>query len=449
MAVNLAIRILGGEGSNRLHQVLRTERGLTYGAQANMDTLKESGDFEAETNTRSDATGEVLRLIVDEFWRLQRERVGERELDGAKAYLSGSFPLTIETPEAIAMQVVNALFYGLPLEELQSFRERVNAVTVDDIQRVAKAYLRPDRLSVVLVGNAKAFSSQLGPVGFGSFETVELAELDLTSANFKRSGTRADLGVGGPLPSLEREPFRRAGGAGGAGRVAYQQAPLASRPAQDPRPEDAAKAMALLDRAIAAKGGLDTLRGIKTIVAKQTLSNMGAETQTVNYIEYPDHFRIEAGGTVQGFDGTQAWARDQRGVHDLPTAREARASLRRDVVALLLAAKSGTLNIRLLPDVKDAEGRLSHALEVSGRDLNPIVLYIDPQTSLISKQAFGADGPTFMLVEEQFSDYRPVEGVQVAYKATRKVGDRSVERTVTDVKINEPVEPALFKRPGS
>ena len=50
------------------------------------------------------------------------------------------------------MQVVNALFYGLPLDELQSFRERMNAVTVDDIQRVAKAYLRPDRLSVVLVG---------------------------------------------------------------------------------------------------------------------------------------------------------------------------------------------------------------------------------------------------------------------------------------------------------
>ena len=161
MAVNLAIRILGGEGSNRLHQVLRTERGLTYGAQANMDTLKETGDFEAETNTRSEATGEVLRLIVDEFWRLQRERVGERELDGAKAYLTGSFPLTIETPESIAMQVVNALFYGLPLDQLQTFRDRVNAVTPDDVQRVAKLYLRPDRLSVVLVGNAKAFAPQL------------------------------------------------------------------------------------------------------------------------------------------------------------------------------------------------------------------------------------------------------------------------------------------------
>ena len=94
-----------------------------------MDTLLESGDFEASTNTRSEATGEVLRLIVDEFWRLQRERVGDRELSGAKAYMTGSFPLTIETPDAIATQVLNVLFYGLPVEQLQSFRDRVNAVT--------------------------------------------------------------------------------------------------------------------------------------------------------------------------------------------------------------------------------------------------------------------------------------------------------------------------------
>ena len=191
MAVNLAIRILGGEGSNRLHQVLRTERGLTYGAQASMDTLKQSGDFKAETNTRSDATGEVLKIIVDQFWRLQRERVDERELADAKAYMTGSFPLTIETPEAIAMQVVNALFYGLPLDELQTFRERVNAVTVDDIQRVAKAYLRPDRLSVALVGNAAAFTPQLQAAGFGTFETVELGDLNLTAANFKQGRERA------------------------------------------------------------------------------------------------------------------------------------------------------------------------------------------------------------------------------------------------------------------
>jgi zinc protease len=447
MAVNLAIRILGGEGSNRLHQVLRTERGLTYGAQANMDTLKESGDFEAETNTRSDATGEVLRLIVDEFWRLQRERVGDRELDGAKAYLTGSFPLTIETPESIAMQVVNALFYGLPLAELQNFRERVNAVTPDDIQRVAKALLRPDRLSVVLVGNSAAFASQLRGVGFDTFETVELADLDLTSASFKRTTVKADAGGAGWAG--------RAGGAGGAGRVAYQQAPLASRPSQDARPEDSAQAMALLDRAIAAKGGLEKLQGIKTIVAKQTLINRGSDArpqaETTNYIEYPDHFRIETPTMTQGYDGSQAWMKDQRGVRDggEPMVRDARASMRREVVSLLLAAKSGKLTPRLLPDVKDEDGHLTHTLELSAADLNPVVFYIEPATGFITKQTFVADAPGRPLVQEQFSDYRAVDGIQIPFQSVRRVGSLSVERRATDVQINTPIDPALFKRPAS
>ena len=90
--------------------------------------------------------------------------------------MTGSFPLTIETPDAIATQVLNVLFYGLPIEELQSFRQRVNAVTPDDIERVARFYLRPDRLSIVLVGNASAFTSQLRRVGFGTFELIETAE---------------------------------------------------------------------------------------------------------------------------------------------------------------------------------------------------------------------------------------------------------------------------------
>ena len=200
MAVNLAIRILGGEGSNRLHNVLRTQRALTYGAQANMDALKESGDFVAQTNTRSDATAEVVRLTFDEFWRLQRDPVSERELADAKAYMTGSFPLTIETPDAIAIQVLNVVFYGLPIEDLQNFRERVNAITVDDIQRVAKAYLRPDRLSVVLVGNVAAFGPSLRGVGFANYETVELGNLDLTTADFKRPTGRSGAAATRPAP---------------------------------------------------------------------------------------------------------------------------------------------------------------------------------------------------------------------------------------------------------
>ena len=119
----------------------------------------------AETATRPDAAGEALRVIMDECFRLQREQVGARELDEAKAFLAGSFPLGIETPDDIATKVLTALFYGLPLAELDTFRDRVNAVTPADIQRVTRAQLRPDRLSIVLVGYAPMIIDQLERVG--------------------------------------------------------------------------------------------------------------------------------------------------------------------------------------------------------------------------------------------------------------------------------------------
>jgi zinc protease len=452
LAVNLAIRILGGEGSNRLHQVLRTERGLTYGAQANMDALKVSGDFEAETNTRSEATGEVLRLIVDEFWRLQRERVGERELADAKAYLTGSFPLTIETPDAIAMQVVNAVFYGLPLEELQNLRERVNAITVDDIQRVARAYLRPDRLSVVLVGNAAAFTSQLQIVGFSRYETIELGELDLTSSTFKRTAARTG-----------RSPWAGGGTAAGSLRarglpVAYAQAP-ASAFGVAQVPDEVEKAKALVAKAVAAKGGLDTLRTVKTIVVKQTLSNPDREGdpgfQTTTFIQYPNKFRTEtrspeSGVNVQVFDGTRVWGKDQRGVREQPEAvlRDARTTLRRDPITLLLAAADGSVTPRVLPDVQDGTGHVRRALELSAPDFNPVVLLINPETSQIDKLTFVADTSTRPIVEDEFTDYRRVAGVQIAFQAWRRSGGQTIARRITDIKINRSLDAALFKRPS-
>jgi zinc protease len=186
MDLDQAIRILGGEGSNRLFRVLRSERGLTYSASAEMNTMLLAGDLIAETDTRTEATAEAVRVIVDEFTRLQRERIGDGELAGAQAYMTGSFPLTIETPGAIARQVVNAVFFDLSLDELRTYRQRANAVTPDDVLRVARAYVQPERLSIVMVGNADAFKAGLSKAGFGNYELISLNELDLTAANLTK-----------------------------------------------------------------------------------------------------------------------------------------------------------------------------------------------------------------------------------------------------------------------
>ena len=187
LALDLAIKILGGEGGNRLHRVLRSERGLTYGASADTNALKEGGDIVAETDTRSESTGEALRLIVDEMWRLQRQRVSERELGDAQAYLTGSFPLTIETPSAIALQVLNAVFYGLDLEEL---RDVPRAGQRDYRRRHPARRQRPTCIRIGCRSSSSAmrtsFAKQLAGVGFDQFERIAVNELDLTSADLRR-----------------------------------------------------------------------------------------------------------------------------------------------------------------------------------------------------------------------------------------------------------------------
>jgi zinc protease len=188
LPLDIAIRILGGEGANRLFGVLRSDRGLTYGASADLHAFRQAGQITAETDTRSAATGEALRLMVAEFTRLQRETVDQRELRGAQEFVSGNFPLTIEAPAAIAEQVLSQLFYGLDPKELETYRDRVDRVTPADIQRVANQFLKPAQLSIVLVGDASAFVDQLKALGFAEFERIPLSQLDLNSPTLRRGG---------------------------------------------------------------------------------------------------------------------------------------------------------------------------------------------------------------------------------------------------------------------
>jgi zinc protease len=194
LTFDIATRILGGEGANRLFGVLRTDRGLTYGASAELHAYKNAGELVADTNTRSEATGETLRLMVDEFARLAREPVHPAELRGAQDFVAGNFPLTIETPAAIAQQVLAELFYGLDLHEIETYRDRVNQITVAEIQRVARKFIRPDQLSIVLVGDASKFADQLKALGFGDFERIPLSDLDLNSPGLRRGGRGRDPG---------------------------------------------------------------------------------------------------------------------------------------------------------------------------------------------------------------------------------------------------------------
>jgi zinc protease len=204
---DMTVRILGGEGANRLFGVLRSDRGLTYGASAAFRTYKNAGELVAETDTRSATTGESLRLMVAEFVRIQRESVNPAELRGAQDFMAGNFPLTIETPAAIAEQVLARLFYGQDLSEISTYLERVGRVTPGDIQRVARQFIKPDQLSIVLVGDAAAFVDQLKAAGYGDFERIPVSQLDMNSPTLRRGRAPAAPPPGGTDTRPVRDPL--------------------------------------------------------------------------------------------------------------------------------------------------------------------------------------------------------------------------------------------------
>jgi hypothetical protein len=162
--------------------------------------------------------------------------------------------------------------------------------------------------------------------------------------------------------------------------------------------------------------------------------------------------KLPQGTQVQVFDGQHAWVRDPAGLHEVPEpgVQAMEATLRRDIISALLAAHDGTLRARAMPDAKDEAGVVHHVLELSGDGVDPFILYIDPSTNLIAKETYIAAGPGRPLIEEVYSDYRAVDGVQVAFGAAIRQGGRQVvERRVTAFTINTLLDPSLFKRPAA
>ncbi len=442
LALDIATKILGGEGGNRLHRVLRSERGLTYGASADLHALKDTGNIIAETDTRSEKTGEALRLIVDEISKLQRQRVQQRELSDAQEYLTGSFPLTIETPSAIALQVLNAVFYGLDLNDLQTYRDRVNMITVDDIQRVAQQYLHPDRLTIVLVGDASVVSKQLAAVGFDEIQRISIADLDLSSPDLRRQTAPGPAGRVKPIAFLQERP--------------RSPSPVAAAAAPPAATSDVRE---LVTRAVAAKGGLQVLRSIRTVKvqASTVILSEGQKTEfpSTTLIRYPGAFRSEAqlpaGRLVQVFSAGTSWFQDATGVHDAPPAmaEQMRGAVQRDSVLLLLALAEGKLTARRVDDVIDASRKLP-AIEVALPGTQPLTLVFDPVTAFILKARYrvgaGADS---VVSEESYSDYRNVHGLNVAFATeVRREGAPGLSRTLRSYEVNVPLDSTLFTKPS-
>jgi len=146
--------VLGGGGfSSRLMESIRTRAGLAYSVGSFFTVNRGVGAFEVVMQTKNASVADAIARARSELERIRNEGASDEEVNEAKRYLTGSFSLRLDSTTKIAQFIGQVAFYGLGLDYAERYIERVNAVTKEDVQRVARQYLHPEGLTEVIVAD--------------------------------------------------------------------------------------------------------------------------------------------------------------------------------------------------------------------------------------------------------------------------------------------------------
>jgi len=148
--------ILGGGGfTSRLTEEIRNKRGLAYSVESYFDTGKYPGSFQISLQTKNASAREAIALSLQEMERIRKELISEKELEGAKKYLIGSFPMRLNTQGKLTGFLTQVEYYGLGLDYPEKYPSLIQSVTREEVLRVAKKYLHPKNLIIIVVANLK------------------------------------------------------------------------------------------------------------------------------------------------------------------------------------------------------------------------------------------------------------------------------------------------------
>lgn len=162
IAASVMNSILGGGAfSGRLMQNLREDKAFTYGARSSLSTDPVMGRFTAYANVRNEVTDSAVVEFLYEIRRMASEPVDAASLETTLNYMTGSFARSLEQPETVARFALNTALYDLPEDYYATYLEKLNAVTADDVQRMAEKYLRPENMYITVVGNRDEVAESL------------------------------------------------------------------------------------------------------------------------------------------------------------------------------------------------------------------------------------------------------------------------------------------------
>ena len=169
--------ILGGAFTSRLNMNLREKHGYTYGVSSGFAMRRQAGPFFVSTAVQTEVTAAALTEIMREIDGIRAAPVDPRELDDARNYLAGVFPLRLQTTEGVASRLAELALHELPPDYFDDYRDRALAVDSDAVHRVARTYIRPEEMATVIVGDSERIRASIEALEVASVQVVDVGEL--------------------------------------------------------------------------------------------------------------------------------------------------------------------------------------------------------------------------------------------------------------------------------
>lgn len=159
--------ILGGAFTSRLNLNLRERHGFTYGVRSHFSYRRSAGPFTVSTAVATDVTAAAVREILHEIRLMAAEGPSAEEVEAARDYIAGVFPLRLETTAQVAARIAELILYDLPDDHHARYRECIRALSREDAARAARLHLHPDGATVAIVGAAEQVVGPLKELGIG------------------------------------------------------------------------------------------------------------------------------------------------------------------------------------------------------------------------------------------------------------------------------------------
>ena len=396
--VLVANQILGGSFGSYLNMNLREEHGYTYGARSYTGTDKYVSRFSASASVRNAVTDSAIVETLKEINRIKTEKVDFEDLNNAKNKFAGDFVLKLESPSTIANYALNIETNDLPKDFYETFLKKINAVTQDDILRVANKYFKTDAMQIVVAGKGSEIAESL--------ENITYKGKTIPVFYFNKDGEKVE------------------------------------KPEYNKEVPEGMTVNDVYDAYLKAIGGKDAAEKVNTVamtgsatVQGMTISFSRKETKDGKSLQVSSMNGMTLGKEV--FDGENGYQEGQGQKMDYTEEQIADAKA----------------NAGLFPELEVSEEAKLIAIEkVDGKDAYVVQSsedtkdYYDTETGLKVQSVTtisqgGQTGEDF----SGLSNYKEVNGVKLPHTITKKFGPQEVDITMSEIKVNEGVSDADFQ----